>query len=130
MSAEKGRLLILKDASTAIAALRTNSIQLGAETVDITTKDSAGWRELLADAGIRSCSLQGSGVFTDDATQQALFTKLAAATLNSFTFEFESGDTLEGDFQVTSLEYAGDYNGEATYSASFESSGAITFTAA
>ena len=35
--------------------------------------------------------------------------------------------TFTGAFQVTSIEYAGSYNGEVTYSMSFESAGAVTF---
>ena len=38
--------------------------------------------------------------------------------------------TYAGSFQITSLEYAGEFNGEATYSITAESSGAITFSAA
>ena len=130
MAAQKGRLFMLQDDTTDIAALRTNSITIDSETVDITNKDSNGWRELLADSGVKSCSISASGVFTDDATQIGIQTKLLAATLNTFTMEFETGDTLAGSFQVTSMEYAGDYNGEQTYSISLESSGAITYTAA
>ena len=38
--------------------------------------------------------------------------------------------TFEGPFDITSIEYSGEYNGEAQYSMSFESAGQITFTAA
>jgi len=36
---------------------------------------------------------------------------------------------FEGAFQITSLEYAGNYDGEATYDMAFASAGALTFTA-
>ena len=35
-----------------------------------------------------------------------------------------------GQFMIASLEYAGEYNGEVTYSITLESSGDITFTSA
>ena len=38
--------------------------------------------------------------------------------------------TVEGSFQITSLEYAGSYNGEATFEMSMASAGALTFVAA
>ena len=38
--------------------------------------------------------------------------------------------TFEGAFMIASLEYAGEYNGEATYSVTLESTGYISFTAA
>jgi TP901-1 family phage major tail protein len=36
---------------------------------------------------------------------------------------------IEGRFQVTSLEYAGTHNGEATYELSLASAGELAFTA-
>jgi TP901-1 family phage major tail protein len=38
--------------------------------------------------------------------------------------------TVEGAFQIASLEFAGEYNGEVTYELALESAGALTFTAA
>ena len=37
--------------------------------------------------------------------------------------------TVEGPFQITSIEYAGSYNGEATYELALSSAGALTFSA-
>ena len=37
--------------------------------------------------------------------------------------------TVEGPFQITGLEYAGSYNGEATYELSLASAGALSFLA-
>ncbi len=36
---------------------------------------------------------------------------------------------VEGPFQITSLEYAGSYNGEASYEISMASAGVISFVA-
>ena len=36
---------------------------------------------------------------------------------------------FRGKFMIESLEYAGEFNGEATYSVSFQSSGIIAITA-
>lgn len=36
---------------------------------------------------------------------------------------------VEGAFQITSIEYAGSHNGEATYDISIASGGALSFTA-
>ena len=36
---------------------------------------------------------------------------------------------VEGAFQVTSIEYAGSHNGEATYEMSMASAGSLIFTA-
>ena len=37
--------------------------------------------------------------------------------------------TVEGPFQITALEYAGSYNGEATYEVTMASAGALAFVA-
>jgi TP901-1 family phage major tail protein len=37
--------------------------------------------------------------------------------------------TIEGAFQISSLEYAGSHNGEATYEVTLASAGVLTFTA-
>ena len=36
---------------------------------------------------------------------------------------------VEGPFQITSIEYAGSHNGEATYELALASAGALSFTA-
>ena len=72
MAAQKGKDLLLKVDSTGagvyttVAGLRTKSLAINAETVDITHSESAGqWRELLAGAGAKSARVSGSGVFKD-----------------------------------------------------------------
>ena len=109
MAAQKGLDLLLKINTTGstyvtVGGLRSTSITMNEESVDATNKDSAGQRTLLAGGGVQSVSVSGSGVFTDS-----------------------TSEVLMSSFQITSLEYAGEYNGEATYSVSLESAGAITF---
>ena len=136
--AEKGRLLLIKrgdgggpEAFTTVAGLRESSFTLNGETVDVTNKDSAGWRTLLAGAGTTSMSVSGSGVFEDnDTTYISLETAAAAKTLDNYEIVFESGDKWAGAFQVGSVGRAGSHNGEVSYDLTLESSGAITFTAA
>ena len=99
------------------------------ESVDVTNKSSAGTskRELLAGAGVQSVSVSGSGVFTDHTTEATVKTAALADTIDNYKFTVPDFGAFTGAFQVTSLEYAGEYNGEVTYSMSFESSGAVTF---
>ena len=37
--------------------------------------------------------------------------------------------TVQGPFQITSLEFAGEHNGEVTYDMALESAGELTFAA-
>lgn len=137
MSAQNGKDLLIKvdmtgtGSFTTIAGLRATRISFNAESVDVTSLDSAGgWRELLGGAGVRSANLSGSGVFrnadTDERARQLFFDGETPA----FQVVIPDFGTVEGPFQVTALEYAGSHNGEATYELSLASAGALTFTAA
>ena len=134
MAAQKGSAVLIKvgadGSEVTIGGLRSSSITLNDETVDVTTKDSGNNRELLPQGGIQSVSISGSGVFTDAASEETVRAAFGASSFSRFTFIIPDFGDYAGDFQVTSLEYAGEYNGEATYSMSFESSGACNFTAA
>ena len=135
MAAQKGAALLLKINTTSstyvtIGGLRSTSITLNDEAVDVTNKDSSGNRTLLADGGVFSLSVSGSGVFTDSAAEEALRTAMNASTFKNFEIIIPDFGTYQGAFMVASLEYAGEFNGEVTYSVTLESSGAITYTAA
>ncbi len=134
MAAQKGSALIMRvgnggspETFTAVAGLRSTSLTVNNESVDVTNKDSSGKRTLLAAAGVQSISVSGSGVFTDAASETTVKTNALADTQNNYQFFMPDFGTFTGAFQITSLEYAGEYNGEVTYSISFESAGAITF---
>jgi len=141
MAAQKGSAFLLKDNSTGTAVtlggLRSTSMSVNGETVDVTTKDSATFdgsagndisRVLLANAGIRSMSISASGVFTDAASETT--TRASAFSGDSVNYDLVFGDTstAKGAFIITSYERAGEYNGEETYSLTLESNGAVTWT--
>ena len=46
-----------------------------------------------------------------------------AGTIDDYRLTFEGGETLTARFLVTRLDYAGDYNGERSYTIALESSG-------
>jgi len=134
MAAQKGSDVLIKIAvsgsQVTVGGLRSSSITLNDEMVDISTKDSSNNRELLPQGGIQSMTISGSGVFTDTNSEQQVRTNFGGATLSSMSFVIPDLGTYSGSFQITSLEFAGEYNGEATFSMTAESSGAITFAAA
>jgi TP901-1 family phage major tail protein len=138
MAAQKGSALLLKigadataasggDTYTTIAGLRSTSLTLNDEAVDITTKDSSGIRTLLANGGVQSMSISGSGVFTDAASETTLKSAFGATDFHNFQIIIPNFGTYTGEFMVASLEYAGEHNGEVTYSITLENSGAFTF---
>ncbi|KEJ90207.1 phage major tail protein, TP901-1 family [Sulfitobacter donghicola] len=134
MAVQAGKDLLVKvDMSTdgnfeTIAGLRATRVSFNAETVDVTTLDSeGGWRELLAGAGVRSAAISGSGVFRDEATDERARQLLFDGLTPNFQVVIPEFGVVEGPFQVTSLEYAGQLNGEATYELSLASAGQLQF---
>ncbi|MGF1462069.1 MAG: phage major tail protein, TP901-1 family [Maricaulaceae bacterium] len=137
MAAQKGREVLIKieepqgsGVFQTAAGLRTKTFALASEAVDATHADSpGGWREVLSGAGVRSATVSGSGVFVDsdaDAAMRDAFFDQDARTYQLIVPDF---GTFEGPFLITALEYAGQYDGEATVSLTLTSAGALSFTA-
>jgi TP901-1 family phage major tail protein len=136
MAVQSGKDLLVKldmigDGSfQTIAGLRATRISFNAETVDVTSLESAGgWRELLAGAGVKSASITGSGVFRDAATDARARQVFFDGEVPDFQVIIPSFGIVQGAFQLTAIEYAGTHNGEATYEMTLASAGALTFTA-
>lgn len=134
MAVQNGRDLLIKMDMTGdgqfetIAGLRASRISFNAETVDVTSIESEGrWRELLGGAGVRSASISGSGVFRDGTTDERARQVFFDGEVPGFQVVIPDFGTVQGPFQITSLEYSGSYNGEATYEVSMASAGVISF---
>ncbi len=136
MGAQNGKDLLIKIDMTGsgsfdtFAGLRATRISLNAESVDVTSLESqGGWRELLGGAGVKSASVSGSGVFKDHATDERARQIFFDGQVPVFQVIVPDFGILEGAFQITSIEYAGSYNGEASYEMSMASAGELTFVA-
>ena len=133
MPAQKGKDVLLKVDNgagfTSIAGLRTSRLTFNAQSVDVTNSDSAGrWRELLEGAGVRHASLNGNGVFKDEASDILCRQIFFDGSIKSWQIVIPSFGTIAGLFQMASLDYRGDHAGEVTFEMSMESAGALTFT--
>lgn len=114
-----------------MAGLRATRLTFNTETVDVTSLESqGGWRELLGGAGVKTASVSGSGVFRDADTDARARQLFFDGEIPAFQVIVPDFGVVEGPFQITSLEYAGSHNGEATYELSLASAGEITFVAA
>lgn len=136
MAAQRGKDLLIKldmtggGAFETVAGLRATRITFNAETVDVTNLGSEGqWRELLAGAGVRSAAISGSGVFRDAVTDERARAIFFAGETPKFQVIIPNFGVVEGPFQITSIEYAGQHDGEATYELSLASAGAVNFSA-
>jgi TP901-1 family phage major tail protein len=134
MAAQKGKDLLIKIADgagyTTVAGLRSRRLSFNAETVDITHAESANqWRELLDGAGIKRASVAGRGLFKDAATDTLMRQTFFNGAVVNYQIVIPDFGTVQGPFQITSLEFAGEHNGEVTYELALESAGALGFTA-
>ncbi|MBL4617067.1 MAG: phage major tail protein, TP901-1 family [Robiginitomaculum sp.] len=135
MAAQSGKDILLKienpqGSSTFVtmAGLLAKTISLNARSVDVTNTDSPdAWRELLPGAGVKTASISGSGVFKDEAADEAVRVAFFAQEIRNWQITIPDFGTLTGLFQIAALEYAGEYDGEAVYSLTLSSAGAIQF---
>mgnify|MGYP003135836800 CR=1 FL=1 len=136
MAVQNGKDLLIKVDLTgdgnfqSVAGLRATRISFNAESVDVTSLESqGGWRELLSGAGVKSAAISGSGIFRDAASDERVRQIFFDSETPEFQVIIPDFGTVEGAFQVTSIEYAGTHDGEATYELSLASAGLLTFTA-
>jgi TP901-1 family phage major tail protein len=132
MAIERGSAFLLKVGDggstptySTMAGLRTTQLSINGETIVVTNKGSGGWRDLLSGAGVRSVSVSGAGVFTGSAAESRLKGNALSGVLDDYELSFESGERMRGKFLVSRLDYAGDFNGERSYTLSLESSGQV-----
>jgi TP901-1 family phage major tail protein len=132
MTAQRGKDLLVKIADgagfTTVAGLRTRRLAFNAETVDITHAESVNrWRELLDGAGVKRASVSGRGLFKDASTDALMRQTFFDGTIVNYQIVIPAFGTVQGPFQITNLEFAGEHNGEVTYDMALESAGEMTF---
>ncbi len=136
MSAQKGKDLLLKmDDGTGtfvtIGGIRTKRLALNAQTIDTTSADSINqWRELLTGGGVRRSSLTGGGIFKDQASDILLRQTFFNGAVMNWQIIIPGFGTISGPYQISALDYRGDYNAEVTFEMTLESGGALSFVAA
>lgn len=132
MTAFVGRKAILSMGSplVAVAALRTKTMTLANEPIDITSDDDNGFRTLLQDPGTKTLDMSIEGVAKDVASFNSLLSLAMSGTdiLENFSILYPGIGTIAGSFVLASVEMGAPYNEAVTFSASIQSSGTFTFT--
>lgn len=113
-----------------VGKMTSASLSVTMGTRDVSTKDSAGWMEVLE--GQKSWTLSGEGLVvynnTGKATPDDIYTHLSARTL--IYIEFGSEDTDEKYYSGTGYftEFSTDagFEDNATFSFSFQGTAALT----
>ena len=135
MSVQAGKDLLLKvdqdgtGVFVTLAGLRATRLTFNAGSIDVTSTESAGgWRELLAGGGVKSAQVSGSGIFRDEDTDARARQLFFDGEVPAFQVIIPDFGIVQGAFQITSLEYGGTHDGEATYEIALASAGELTFT--
>ena len=103
------------------------------DMIDVTTDDDAGIRTLLEAAGQHQIDMSVEGLLAND----SLLEQIVSGTLFiqeltiKFPFTFTTTQaTIVGDFRFNNFESSGEYQDAITFSATLQSTGTFTFTAA
>ncbi|MEM7643472.1 MAG: phage major tail protein, TP901-1 family [Pseudomonadota bacterium] len=136
MAVQSGKDLLLKvdvdgtGVFVTLAGLRATRLTFNAGSVDVTSTESAGgWRELLSGGGVKTAQVSGSGIFRDADTDARARQLFFDGEVPKFQVIIPDFGIVEGPFQITSLEYGGSHDGEATYEIALASAGELIFTA-
>lgn len=140
MAKKLGRLMLIKlwdgaattPAFQTIAALRSKSLTINNNAIDVTTPDPITpegplWTELLN--GATNLSVTGSGYAVKQDAEVALSElSISGDAREDFEIVVPNIGTFAGSFMVASLEAGGEQEDGVTFGLTLNSAGAITFT--
>lgn len=122
--------LFIKDATTGkiLAGQRNATLSRSAETIDATSKDTAGfWKESLA--GFKEYSIDCDGAFIEgDEAYQILETAFINSENVDVYLELPSGTRYEGNCTLTDFSLEAPYDDLVTFSISLQGNGALVVT--
>lgn len=131
MSGFNGRQLTIDWDATTLVGVRTRGITNSNEMVDVTTDDDAGWRTLLATPGVKSVEATLGGISSDEVLLAEFYD--ASTTGETLKVDLPSSlatpGNISGTFHLASFEITGEHDGAVEFSATFQSSGAVVYTA-
>lgn len=129
-----GNALILKVESSPssgtynkVGGSSEHTLTIANEQVDVSTKDSNRWKELLA-AGDRSCTISMNGIVSDDANFEIMRVAWRDDVILNYTVEYGNSETVVGAFHIDSLEITGGRNTAQTFSCTLTNSGEPTLS--
>ena len=79
---------------------------------------------------MKSAAISGSGVFRDANTDERARQIFFDGEIPAFQVVIPDFGTVEGPFQISALDYAGNHDGEVTFEIALESAGPVSFKGA
>ena len=129
MAAQSGRDLIVKIGNDVVAMVRNVGETNTFEPSDITSDDDDGFRTFGDWTATASKDLTLDGVWDNANDLQVLMRSPGASKLLTNVTIEDGSFVVAGDFFLNSFERSGAHDGEITFTASLQSSGAWTETA-
>lgn len=115
---------------TTLGGIRSASMSIDSQAVDVTNADSAGqWRELLDNAGTKDIKVSGSGVGKKETVAAKVLDYSIGSVIRSWEVIVPGLGTFALPMKITSFKLDGKNNGEVAFSISLASAGAPVFTA-
>jgi len=128
MSGFVGRLVEVRKGTTTgtlIAGVRTKSVTINNEPIDITTDDSAGFRELLDVSGERHLDISVEGLTQDNTLLGIAVAGSALIDEFSIVFPGTPNVVVRGDFRINNFKLGAEYADAVTFTAELQSTGAF-----
>ncbi len=114
---------------TPLTGLTARRFSLTATLVETTDMASpSGWRELARGAGVRRMTVTAQGTLRSLAADQALRAAFAGQSPIDCQVTAPGLGVFAGPFLAEAIDYVGDDEGEATWSLTLASAGALSFT--
>ena len=121
-----GREAVLTIAAQPIAGVTTKGSSIANEAVDVSSDDSSGYRELMAQSGMSTLDLSISGITKNLELMRSCIAN--ASKIYAFTLTYTDGSVVAFDGFFSTLSQTGESATAFTFDAAFQSSGAYTFT--
>lgn len=124
-----GRVVTFTDGTNPVAGIRVKNFKVDGTPIDVTDDDDAGWQRFLETPPKQGIVISGSGLLKDKTLLDSIATGNGVATLSAYTLDTTFG-SWAGDWIVHDFSLGVEYDKEVTFSATFSSNGALTYTAA
>ena len=121
----KGRQRVLILGGGSPIGVQTKGLSLNNTRLDTTDDNSSGWAEATADGGLKSVAFTADGVLKNLELMNSYFGSSQAFAL---TLTYPDNSVVSGDFFMDSFEETGTNDELTTFTASFSSTGTVTFT--
>lgn len=122
MAEQLGRKVTVSVGGNVVATARTTSMTVNNESVNITSAGDDGVRRLMDEPGEKSIEITLDGLYTDESLYDLA---QGASLLTAVVLTYETY-TLTGNFFLASYNEGQPYNEAITFSATLQSSGAVT----